>query len=227
VATDIETGQKVVLDRGELAGAMRASMSVPGVFAPYRLNGKLLVGPGSHCIAPPGYDLGGEVRRYFDHHLKGRDTGLYAEPRVTWHLDGAPAGRDWIRSAKLPGQGVPRSRYVLAAGGVLSPRGKGRDERQFAVDFGVASAEYFSFWIDSQAAHGLKWTAPPLEADQTLVGSPVIQLRVAADRTDANVFAYLEELSPAGDATVISFVDRSFASVLRGAVAAGAFGALF
>lgn len=46
VATDIETGHKVVLDRGELAAAMRASMSVPGVFAPYRLNGKLLVDGG-------------------------------------------------------------------------------------------------------------------------------------------------------------------------------------
>lgn len=46
VATDIETGHKVVLDRGELAGAMRASMSVPGVFAPYRLDGKLLVDGG-------------------------------------------------------------------------------------------------------------------------------------------------------------------------------------
>lgn len=46
VATDIETGHKVVLDRGELAGAMRASMSVPGVFAPYELDGKLLVDGG-------------------------------------------------------------------------------------------------------------------------------------------------------------------------------------
>jgi NTE family protein len=46
VATDIETGEKVVIDRGDLAGAMRASMSVPGVFAPYRLNGKLLVDGG-------------------------------------------------------------------------------------------------------------------------------------------------------------------------------------
>jgi NTE family protein len=46
VATDIETGHRVVLDRGELAGAMRASMSVPGVFAPYRLDGKLLVDGG-------------------------------------------------------------------------------------------------------------------------------------------------------------------------------------
>jgi NTE family protein len=46
VATDIETGEKVVIDHGELAGAMRASMSVPGVFAPYRLDGKLLVDGG-------------------------------------------------------------------------------------------------------------------------------------------------------------------------------------
>jgi NTE family protein len=46
VATDIETGKKVVLDHGDLADAMRASMSVPGVFAPQRLNGKLLVDGG-------------------------------------------------------------------------------------------------------------------------------------------------------------------------------------
>ena len=46
VATDIETGQKEVLARGDLAGAMRASMSVPGVFAPYHLDGMLLVDGG-------------------------------------------------------------------------------------------------------------------------------------------------------------------------------------
>jgi NTE family protein len=46
VATDLESGQKVVLDRGDLADAMRASMSVPGVFAPQRINGKLLVDGG-------------------------------------------------------------------------------------------------------------------------------------------------------------------------------------
>lgn len=52
VATDIETGKKVVLDRGELAGAMRASMSVPGVFAPYSLNGHLLVDGGMSDNVP-------------------------------------------------------------------------------------------------------------------------------------------------------------------------------
>jgi NTE family protein len=46
VATDIETGDKVVLDHGDLAESMRASMSVPGVFAPQHLNGKVLVDGG-------------------------------------------------------------------------------------------------------------------------------------------------------------------------------------
>ena len=169
------------------------------------LGGKLLVGPGSHCVPPPGYDLGGEVRRYFDHHLLARDTGLYSEPRVTWHLDGAEPGRDWVRSAKLPGQGVARTRYVLGGDATLSPRARGKGERTFAVDYSVASADYFAFWITTQAAHGLAWTSPPLAADQVMVGSPVIELAVAADRDDANVFAYLEELSPAGEATVLSF----------------------
>ncbi len=46
VATDLETGKAVLLDKGDLAIAMRASMSAPGVFAPVELNGRLLVDGG-------------------------------------------------------------------------------------------------------------------------------------------------------------------------------------
>ena len=46
VATDLETGNAVLLERGDLAIAMRASMSAPGVFAPVELNGRLLVDGG-------------------------------------------------------------------------------------------------------------------------------------------------------------------------------------
>jgi NTE family protein len=42
VATDMESGQPVVLDSGDLAAALRASMSVPGVFAPLEWNGRIL-----------------------------------------------------------------------------------------------------------------------------------------------------------------------------------------
>lgn len=46
VATDIATGQKVVLDHGDLARALRASMAIPTVFSAVEMDGKLLVDGG-------------------------------------------------------------------------------------------------------------------------------------------------------------------------------------
>lgn len=46
VAADIVTGEAVVLSEGDLALAMRASMSIPGVFTPVELGGRLLVDGG-------------------------------------------------------------------------------------------------------------------------------------------------------------------------------------
>ena len=46
VASDIETGDPVVLDHGSVAQAMRASMAIPGAIAPVEIDGKLLVDGG-------------------------------------------------------------------------------------------------------------------------------------------------------------------------------------
>jgi NTE family protein len=46
IATDIATGQPVVLDHGQLPVAMRATMSVPAVMAPIEIDDKLLVDGG-------------------------------------------------------------------------------------------------------------------------------------------------------------------------------------
>jgi NTE family protein len=46
VAADIETGATVVLDHGDLATAMRASMSAPGVFEPVEVDKRVLVDGG-------------------------------------------------------------------------------------------------------------------------------------------------------------------------------------
>ena len=42
VATDMQSGEMVVLDSGDLALAMRASMAVPGVFSPVSMQGRIL-----------------------------------------------------------------------------------------------------------------------------------------------------------------------------------------
>ncbi len=46
VATDLETGEIVIIASGDLTSAMRASLSAPGVFAPVEREGRLLVDGG-------------------------------------------------------------------------------------------------------------------------------------------------------------------------------------
>ncbi|HVI74062.1 MAG TPA: patatin-like phospholipase family protein [Anaeromyxobacteraceae bacterium] len=46
VATDLNWGAKVVLDRGPVARAVRASSAIPGVFQPVQVDGKLLIDGG-------------------------------------------------------------------------------------------------------------------------------------------------------------------------------------
>ncbi|MFZ3588040.1 patatin-like phospholipase family protein [Bacillus sp. DJP31] len=46
VATDIIRGEKVVFKEGPISDAVRASISIPGIFVPERMNGRLLVDGG-------------------------------------------------------------------------------------------------------------------------------------------------------------------------------------
>lgn len=54
VAADLATGEVVVLARGDLARAVRASMAVPAIFAPVLLNGRTLVDGGIANALPVG-----------------------------------------------------------------------------------------------------------------------------------------------------------------------------
>ncbi|SMQ70168.1 NTE family protein [Bacillus sp. OV166] len=46
VATDLLTGEKVVFQTGPVADAVRASISIPGIFVPEKYNGRILVDGG-------------------------------------------------------------------------------------------------------------------------------------------------------------------------------------
>ena len=81
VATDLETGEKVVLRTGSLASAMRASMAIPALFDPWPVGEKLLVDGGLVSNLPvetakdlfPGYpviavDVSGILKKKKDIH---------------------------------------------------------------------------------------------------------------------------------------------------------------
>lgn len=46
VATDLMTGEKVVFKKGPVADAVRASISIPGIFVPEKIDGRILVDGG-------------------------------------------------------------------------------------------------------------------------------------------------------------------------------------
>lgn len=52
VATDIDTGERVLLETGPLAPALRASASIPGIFAPVDIDGRRLVDGGLGSPVP-------------------------------------------------------------------------------------------------------------------------------------------------------------------------------
>ncbi len=63
VATDIATGHEVVIDHGDLALAMRASASIPSVFAAVEMGGRLLVDGGVSDNLPVkvARDMGADI----------------------------------------------------------------------------------------------------------------------------------------------------------------------
>ena len=63
IATDFETGKAVVYGSGDLADVMRASMSIPSVFEPFSIDGKLLIDGGVARNLPvkDAFDMGAET----------------------------------------------------------------------------------------------------------------------------------------------------------------------
>jgi predicted acyl esterase len=179
------------------------------IVAAENLGSRLLIGPGSHCVPPKGFDFTGEIRRYFDFHLKGISNGFDEQPPVTyWSSEGGSEGR-YVRADKLPGNDASTLAYYLSAGESgdlsLSARPGSNAGDDFVVDYDVANDEYFPFWPEPLDEHGIGYTSAPLQKSLDLLGYPVAHLEVAADRPDADVFVYLEQVAPGGNVEVLSF----------------------
>ena len=58
ITTDLETGEQVVFDRGDLVDAVRASISLPGLIAPHRIGSRWLVDGG--VLNPVPFDVARE-----------------------------------------------------------------------------------------------------------------------------------------------------------------------
>ncbi|WP_231737337.1 CocE/NonD family hydrolase [Mycobacterium sp. IS-1742] len=180
---------------------------------------RLILGPWSHGghwhIEPhrdpvtSRFDHEGELVRFFDHHLRDRDSGLGVENPVHYYTMGE--GR-WKSCPSWPPPADTQTFY-LAAERRLSTEppdiDSGADE--YDVDPTVGTGEH-SRWR-TQVAVGeavrypdrsamdrrlLTYTSAPLDAPVEVTGHPMVTVFLSASGDDATVFVYLEDIDAAG-----------------------------
>ncbi len=179
--------------------------------------GRFLAGPGSHCVPPPGFDFTGEVRRYFDQHLKGIDPG--AAHAAARDLLGrgrrlGPVGQPARHRRTATGTGIFPASAAAAPAPPMTDRWSGSPLRPDATaspsTTTLPSAEYFAFWARPMDAHGLSYTSPPLAQPLRLIGFPVARIVASVDRPDAHLWVYLDQIDATGQAEVIAFGRLAF-----------------
>ena len=102
VATDLDTGGEVVLGSGDLLQAVRASISIPGLFSPVRIDGRLLVDGGLVNPVPVNVarDMGAQVVISVD-----VAQGVEPEPALPAPLEAGAAKRaGLLRLPKAKGE---------------------------------------------------------------------------------------------------------------------------
>ena len=193
---------------------------------------KGLIGPWAHAyphVATPGpqIDFINYVVRWWDHWLKGRDTGIMAEPMLTcWMQESEkPQARydkrrgRWIAEASWPSAQVTRHLYQLTASG-LRESGSRKDASE-PIDLsvrspatvGTASGEWCPYgWgpdmpTDQREddAGSLCFDGTPLAAPLQILGGTRLGVAFSSDRPEAMLAVRLDDVAPDGTSARITY----------------------
>ena len=204
------------------------SNAVPRMLAGLSCPRKGLVGPWAHKyphFALPGPRIGflQETLRWWDHWLKGIDTGIMDEPEYrVWMQDSVrPAtwraehpGR-WVAEPSWPSPGVGVRTLHLNPGGALG------DDRGGSGDALIRTPMTMGLGQGEWCQHGLVPDAPtdqrgddgrsvtfetePLSEPVEIMGAPALDMEVSADRPNAFLVARLCDVAPDGASTRVTY----------------------
>ncbi len=187
-----------------------------------------LIGPWGHAYphrARPGPAIGflQESLRWWDHWLKGRDTGIMAEPMLrAWMQEAMPPasyyeeypGR-WVSETEWPSERIGTRSWNFADNGALAGAPSAADPVTIASpqSVGMASGAWCPYGrpgdlpsdqrIDD--GHAVLFETGPLAERLELLGAPALFAEVSADRPNAFLVARLSLVAPDGAATRISY----------------------
>lgn len=202
------------------------------LLGPFCHAGKLYASP-SRPARPVAFDLTGELLRFFDLHVRGREgaPSISAEPTVHFYVTGSER---WESSSQWPPSPGESQEILYLGARELSPdpateelapayertlldqtAGSGFATR-WRVLLGADIKADYADW-PAHEAHMLVYTSSPLDAELTVAGHALAELTLALDGArDAAVFAYLCDVAP--DETS-SYVTEGCVRVLHRALA--------
>ena len=204
------------------------SNTVPRLLAGLESPRKGLIGPWGHQYmhqAWPGPMMGfpDEALRWWDHWLKGKDTGVMDEPEYrVWmqesiepktFYDTRP-GR-WVAEDTWPSSRVVGKSYALNQDGLSEVAGDGD---ALPIKCGQTLGTTSLFWGDDGAgaaqepgdqrdddARSLSFDSGPLDAALDILGAPTVTLDIEVDQPGAFVCARLCDIAPNRASTRVSF----------------------
>ncbi|MEG9862197.1 MAG: CocE/NonD family hydrolase [Parvularculales bacterium] len=195
---------------------------------------KILMGPWAHlypheAVPSPRMDFMAELIRYWDHYLKGDDTGLMDEPRFRFYVqDSTPPSSTrttsegvWVEDSEWPFRQSHDQVFHLNNGHLGAAPAAGEPMRiRSPQTFGSAGGDMCSFAIPGDmpadcridAAGALSFATPPLEDPLAILGQPSVTARISADKPQGFVCALLVDEAPDGAQTLIT---RGFANLMH------------
>lgn len=203
------------------------SNAVPRLVANLQGPVKGLIGPWAHAFpheAIPGPSIGylQEAVRWWDHWLKGRDTGVMDEPVLrVWMQESLPPrpqyevrpGR-WVAEDSWPSRRIRTRVYHLDWGHLADQPGED-DAALFSspATLGVRAGEWCGFGSDGEAPRdqraddggSLVFTTDTLTEPVEMMGAPVLTLDVKSDQPTAFLVARLCDVHPDGTSSRISY----------------------
>jgi predicted acyl esterase len=150
---------------------------------------KLLFAGPAH-LERPLHGLHGEMLRWYDHWLKGIDTGVLDEPPVSYWVMGA---NEWRTGADWP---LPETEWTTL---YLTSWERLRAEpfAPASVDDGIPPDSFVQMPISqTRRIAGLRFLSDPLPEDLLVAGPSALHLWAAIDQTDTNWIVILKDVGP-------------------------------
>jgi uncharacterized protein len=197
--------------------------SIPRMLASCSAPVKALIGPWNHtfphnAVPGPAIEWRADAIRWFDHWLKGTDTGMLAEPSVTvfvqhWHapdpeLTELP-GR-WRTETALPPDRTQYRTLYCTADSKLASQPAAADQAVMLRYVPSAGVEAGHWWgeltVDQRGADAfsLIFDTEPLDADIEILGFPQLEIHGSSDVEPLHWFARLCDVAPDGSVTLVT-----------------------